>query len=176
MSTIAFRTKSQVILWKYEITGQLSDGHWENRRSHGGEPHYRAWQRAQVVERPEGPVGRDFYADYDGYNLTSRALLDAVGGRMIAKVRRGLTFGVDAVELLSSVIDSDGNFTGVPTYTGQYWDDLRAKISKWLQTKKQTMEQVRRAVEKDDFAIRPYDRKAMLADLREMKAVIQTRI
>lgn len=174
MKTLAFRTKSQVILWKHEILGQLGDGRWENFRSRT-QP-WKDWCDAEAVDRPEGPVGRDFYADYDGYNLTSKDLLEAVGGRMIVLVRLGLTFGEENVDLLEHLTDLDGSFTGVPTYAGEYWDDLRAKVTEWLKAHDQTMEQVRRAVEEDGFAEKPYDRKALLADLREMKKTIKTRL
>ncbi len=177
MKTLAFRTKSQVILWKHEILGQLSDGHWENFRSNRHEPHYRAWQRdVQVVDRPEGPVGRDFYVDYDGYNLTNADLLDVVGQRMIVLVRLGLTFGEDAVELLEHCFDLDGGWEGLPKYEGQYWDDLRTQINGFLAQLGMTLEDVRRAGVEDGFATEPYDRKRLLADLREMKKIIKTRL
>lgn len=176
MKTLAFRTKSQVILWKHEILGQLSDGHWENFRIRTAP--WRDWcdQDVQVVERPEGPVGRDFYAGYDGYNLTNKDLLEAVGDRMIVLVRLGLTFGEENAWLLEHCFDLDGGWEGLPTYEGKYWDDLRAQINDFLAERGQTLDDVRRAGEEDGFAEKPYDRKALLADLREMKKTIKTRL
>ena len=179
MKTLAFRTKSQVILWKHEILGQLSDGHWENFRVRRyGRQHWQFWtdEDVQTIERPEGPVGRDFHADYDGYNLTSKDLLEAVGKRMVVLVRLGLTFGEENARLLEHLCDLDGGWAGMPTYEGQYWDDLRAQIGKWMANNKQSLEAVERAVRFDAYAAKPYDRKALLADLREMKKTIKTRI
>jgi hypothetical protein len=81
--TLAVRNEAQRILFEDELKGQLSDGRWENSRPYG---HWECWADATVVVDPDN-VGRDFYARRDGYCLTERDLLDAVGERMLEMVQ-----------------------------------------------------------------------------------------
>jgi hypothetical protein len=108
MNTLAVRNQAQKILFDEELSGQISDGAWENSTPHD---HWRPWCDAEVVVDPAN-VGRDFYAKRDSYGLDRRDLLDIIGDRMLASVQRA-----------------------VPSYT----------------------------------------RKTMLADLRDLKAILKTR-
>lgn len=123
-------------------------------------------------------MGRDFHADYDGYNLTNKDLLETVGKRMIVLVRLGLTFGEENVQLLERCFDLEGNWEGLPTYEDPhgYWEGLRKRINDFLAERGQTLDDVRRAGAEDAFAEKPYDVKALMADLREMKKTIKTRL
>lgn len=80
MTTIAFATAAQLLLWTSELRGQISDGHWENSRPHD---HFRPWCDAKVIVDPQN-LGRDFYAPKENYNFTSPDLLtnEVVEGRM----------------------------------------------------------------------------------------------
>lgn len=77
------RNVAQKVLWEQELSGQISDGHWENSRPND---HWRSWSSAEVVIDPEN-VGRNFYAQRESYNFTSKDLLDVVGERMVEAVR-----------------------------------------------------------------------------------------
>ena len=83
--TIWFANERQVALWKNEILGQLSDGHWENAAPHD---HWICWYDADVrIAEPNEKTGRNFYAKKSGYGLTSPLLLECVGDRMIEECK-----------------------------------------------------------------------------------------
>jgi hypothetical protein len=86
MCTLAVRNAAQKILFDEELSGQISDGMWENSAPRD---HWRPWSRAEVVVDPIN-VGRDFYAQKDNYGINRRDLLDIVGDRMLASVQRAL--------------------------------------------------------------------------------------
>lgn len=108
MATITFRNDVQATLWEKEISGQISDGFWENARP--GD-HWKAWCRAQVaVAGPSEAVGRDFLTVRDRYSLTNHDLLDVVGHRMLAYARLCLAFGREKVKALDrALLSLDGN-------------------------------------------------------------------
>lgn len=81
--TLRLRNVEQKVLWDFELSGQISDGRWENSRPYD---HWEVWCRAEVVVDPYN-VGRDFYAKRDGYCFTERELLEIVGERMLNAVR-----------------------------------------------------------------------------------------
>lgn len=168
MAKLTFRTVSQAVLFSHELRGQISDGHWENL---GRRDHWQAWCNCEVAVG--SPVGRDFCARYDGYNFTSRELLEVVEKRMLGQVRVALAYGQENVEVLEHLFDCDG-WTGVPTYEDHagstFWADRRTEITTTLTRLGVTLEQVKTVVESDAV----YNRKAMLADLREMKTTIKT--
>lgn len=89
--TLVVRNEAQKILWDYELTGQLSDGNWENALPYD---HWEAWCKADVRVAEKGaPIGRDFYVRRQSYGFTRRDLLDVVGDRMLGYVRLGKAFG-----------------------------------------------------------------------------------
>lgn len=83
MSTLRVRNLAQKILWEDELAGQISDGRWENSSPR---EHWVPWGRAEVVVDPDN-VGRDFYAQRDGYCFTEKELLSIIGERMLDYVR-----------------------------------------------------------------------------------------
>lgn len=91
---IAFRNKAQLALWKYELLGQLSDGHWENSRPFN---HWQDWHQAKALVDPSN-VGRNFYPIRERYNFANKDLLEVVDGRMIGYVRLVLQLGEGIIE------------------------------------------------------------------------------
>lgn len=81
--TLRVRNLAQKVLWEEELTGQLSDGRWENSRPMD---HWMPWCDATVVIDPEN-VGRDFWVRRDGYCFTEKDLLSIIGDRMLEAVR-----------------------------------------------------------------------------------------
>jgi hypothetical protein len=69
-------TLSQRNLFDCEISGQISDGAWENTKPYD---HWKPWTSEVKVG---SNIGRDFPVKKDGYNLTS--LIQYVGARMLA--------------------------------------------------------------------------------------------
>jgi hypothetical protein len=86
---IRFSTKSQATLYNCELTGQFSDGAWENS---GPRDHWRFWGDLEGVHKT--PTGIYIYPGKygrkvkDGYNLTS--LIQYVGARMVTIARLSL--------------------------------------------------------------------------------------
>jgi len=81
MATITVRTATQAAIWECELSGQISDGYWENAtpRDHWKQP---ANAKAIVGEN----VGIDFWA-MRRYNFASADLLEVVRTRMILIAR-----------------------------------------------------------------------------------------
>jgi hypothetical protein len=88
MSQLRVRNVRQKILFDEEISGQISDGMWENSRPFD---HWKPWCDADVVVAEDGNVGRTFWASRDNYLITSKELLDIVGSRMVGYVRDAST-------------------------------------------------------------------------------------
>jgi hypothetical protein len=138
MSTLFLRNIEQVALFKMELSGQISDGHWENSRPHD---HWQVWCRAKVVVAPKGTApGRNFWAKRDRYGLTSSMLLSIVGGRMLGQVRLAQQFGLAGAEELESCLGcgEEGAFT--PTFDdpakyaadgNEYWAEKVWRLKKF---------------------------------------------
>jgi hypothetical protein len=78
---INFRTPIQKTLWDHMILGQLSDGMWENTKPYD---HWKFWHELESkVGKPAVGFEKTYPCKVD-YNLSSSALLDAVGDEMIA--------------------------------------------------------------------------------------------
>jgi hypothetical protein len=118
MGILAVRNEAQKILFDEELSGQISDGMWENlnRRDH-----WQVWCDADVVVDPDN-LGRDFWASYDSYNFTHPDLLSVVKDRMLVTVRLGLTYGADKADTLASLfgLTPDGRPATIPSYWGEY--------------------------------------------------------
>lgn len=78
------RNLAQKVLWEEELSGQISDGRWENSKPYD---HWEYWHRnVEVIVDPEH-AGRDFFVRRDGYCFTEKELLEIIGERMVNYVR-----------------------------------------------------------------------------------------
>lgn len=169
MSTkiIRFRTQDQVNLWNNEITGQLSDGHWENAIPND---HWKVWCDAEAVVDTE-KQGVNFWPKKK-YNLLATELLEVIGNRMIGYVKLGRIYGSESVRLLDHLFENDSTdstennwiykYVGLPTYEGKYWDEIRTKLSVFNLTELQIA-----------FNNEQYTMKNLKTDLKEMKSTMQ---
>lgn len=162
--TIRFQTKEQQLLWDLEITGQLSDGMWENATPHD---HWKPWCDAEsAVAGPGEKVGRNFYVRKAGYALTSRALLDIIGGRMIGYIRIYRALGEAAARALHHRVDCDGTLS---TLYLKYPNDA------YWQKEKQVIEDNGGAdVIAKALADKTYDMDLLLVDLSAIKRAMKT--
>lgn len=79
--TIYFRNFTQKMLWDFEISGQISDGYWEN--SSGAS--YIFWTSLETsVDSLNPRVEANIVPQRINYNLSNKELLDIVGDRMLA--------------------------------------------------------------------------------------------
>jgi hypothetical protein len=94
--TITFQNNSQLALWNHEITGQMSDGMWENSRPHD---HWKFWGRLEAKVGTELKVEtiRPWECKKTAYNLN--ALLEYVEDRMLKVGRMAMVLGVTANDL-----------------------------------------------------------------------------
>lgn len=77
-NVLAFLNLEQLVLWDNEISGQISDGKWENATPRD---HWRPWHECLWVIDSDHP-GRNFWVQREKYNLSAKDLLEAVGERM----------------------------------------------------------------------------------------------
>lgn len=93
IGTITFKTVSAQALWEHEITGQLSDGMWENSLPHD---HWQFWQMLQATTGAANTIVMDEgervpYRQKTGYNIAG--LYGYVKERMIATGRMARATG-----------------------------------------------------------------------------------
>jgi hypothetical protein len=80
---IYFRSFIQKCLWDNELSGQISDGHWENSNN----SNYKFWTALDTaVDAAKPRVEAQTYGRVN-FNLASSDLLSVVGGRMIAMAK-----------------------------------------------------------------------------------------
>lgn len=152
MGTIAFRNADQLVLWKLELLGQISDGMWENSRPHD---HWRVWHSNEAIVDQEN-LGKNFYAQRESYNFNSKDLLDVVEKRMIGAVRLARVLGLERISQpdLRWCIGDDG------------------KLMKHKQ-EKMGCEDARTVVLA--LEAETYTRKDLIRDLKDMKQIIKMR-
>lgn len=174
MATLFLRTIEQVALFKLELAGQISDGHWENSRPYD---HWQVWCRAKVRVAPIGllsrqpVVGRNFYAKRDIYGLTSGELLSVIGGRMLAIARVTQGLGYEVADKLHWRFNCDDDFAVSPIVppradlTGDYWDTEREKLKEF------NLGAINTHIMHGN-----YSKKDLLRDLREIKEAMRTSV
>jgi hypothetical protein len=172
-NVLRLRTQDQVTIFKDELSGQISDGHWENSKPHD---HWMVWCGAEVIV-DSNLQGRNFDAKRVNYNLLSKELLSVVGERIIVLVKMGRAFGAENARILSDFLftfqGSDTRYenyvyTGPKAYIYEkkgHFNNVRSTIERY------TPEQIKAAAEADT-----YTRKDMLADLREIRTAMQTKL
>lgn len=107
--TITFTSLTQFINWEFEISGQISDGNWENSRPFD---HWKFWTSltARFDESLEEGIcitnGYQYIARKN-YNLSDKNLLDVVGSRMVAKCIFAMV--LDSLDFNWFAINSEGN-------------------------------------------------------------------
>jgi hypothetical protein len=94
MKTIKLQNNAQVLLWNTELSGQVSDGYWENARPFD---HYKAVSGAKAVIGDELSI--NFYLRRK-YNFAAAQLLEYVGARMRMNVLVQLTYPILSYEAI----------------------------------------------------------------------------
>jgi hypothetical protein len=101
MNTIYLATAVQATLYAVELTGQISDGHWENSSPQN---HWKDPCRAKVKVDPVNPRIEGF-RPLRTYGFTSPLLLECVGHHMLMFARARIkypTLSDDAINALES--------------------------------------------------------------------------
>ena len=165
-NTLNVRNARQAALFHCELQGQISDGKWENTANTGWEQ----WCRATAVVDPSN-VGRDFYARKDNFQLNAKDLLEVVGGRMLVYARLA-DEGFTSVQIraLDSLFSCDGEYRGLPTYEGKYWDGVRKQIAEMMAVNPNLLNVVEFACGDDTG----YGMKELNEDLRDLRKIFKT--
>lgn len=161
---VTFRTAEQAAIFKLELVGQFSDGHWENLRG----DHWQAWCHASVKVGEN--VGRTFSVIKDNYNVSAKDLLEAVGERMKGYARLAKALGLNAAEEFKFFVNWENGRLERPDASaqGEYWDKKRAEFDELVTKYGQS------AINLVNNVV--YEDKHLRADLREIKRVMKTRI
>jgi len=157
--TLVLANEDQKVIWECELTGQLSDGQWENSKPHD---HWEAWCYADVAVDPTN-VGRDFHVLRDSYGFTRTAFLDEgfdLAGRVMSYVRVARVIGYD--KPIRSVVDNVGY---IGTQYGKNVDaDVLAVIEEFG-----GKDRIEAIMEHEAL----YTRKQLMDDLRDISRIIK---
>lgn len=155
MPTLSLSTEIQAALFECELQGQISDGFWENAKPYD---HYLPWLCDVEVS---DNVGRNFHVTKDNYNFNSTELLSYVGDRMLQYARVCKVLGLEAVKELRNILN--GGSVSMPIHTGEYYDKLRARLSKY------DMDTIQNIANDDSV----YNMKALRKDLKAIKQQVR---
>lgn len=157
---INFRNVVQAALYKCEITGQISDGMWENTRPYD---HWKIWCNANVNVNPK-QVGRNFYTVKDNYNLSSNQLLGVIGTRML-NIANMAENGLP-LEVIDSFNDYNPNNRYQDHGNSTFWADKRKEFQEYFGD----TEGYKKAITGS------YDLKKLKTELNDMKQIFKTKI
>lgn len=152
-----FRNEIQKTLFLVELSGQISDGAWENSRPSG---HWRYWTEIEVGVDPSN-LGRNFYAVKDNYNFTDSGMLAVVGERMCyfaALAKKGYD-----VEVINELGDYSNYYA--KGNSGEYWKEKDA-----------LMKEVFGSYENLCKEREGYSERELRKELRDMKEIIKIRV
>lgn len=152
---ICFKSIPAYVLWKNEILGQLSDGHWENTRPLD---HWRVWHDLVPVFDAEAAPG--VHSRYPmlrrRYNLLNKDLIDAIGDRMAYAVALAQADSAGArrvVDQLTKLPDSHSARNNSGHYAAAAWEaagltrDVTAPVA--LRELKRVLREVKASMDTD---------------------------
>lgn len=167
---ILFENAVQVALYKCEISGQISDGHWENASPHNHwETMTSAWVGVERVGKSDPkwdrPAGVYNFRPKRRYNFAAPDLLRVVGQRMLHYARlANAGVSVDLIEQIDTVLfDLDGTIrTEIrEDLNDDYWNRKRLEISLF------DAEGVRAIIEDESYTMSD-----LRSDLRSMSQIV----
>jgi len=167
---IAFRNADQRVLWDCELTGQISDGQWENSLP---QDHWEAWCAAATIVDPSNVGYEGFYPRRDSYGFTRKTFLGVLAdftpdphgfylaGRAMEYVRVSRLIGAEDTDLVEAVRDGIG-YASLSSITN---DKVLRTIVRF------GLDPLRAAA--DDVAA--YAITDLMADLRDIQSIIKVR-
>lgn len=166
---INFRNIRQKVLFDHELSGQISDGHWENTAN----TDWPIWCKVTTTVIPSN-VGVNFTCRKHNFNFTDKDLLEVVGTRMKNFVKVALLAEIFGDAQQTSVLIELVNIEGeveMPTYEGSYWDSKRIQITEALEKIGSSLEKFKHAV-----SVMVYTDDNLREDLNDMKTIIRTQV
>jgi BRCA1 C Terminus (BRCT) domain len=159
MGHITFANKSQLWLWESELTGQLSDGAWENSNPHD---HWKELCRADVSIGTPGMTG--VYTKRT-YNFGRPDLVNVVGDRMLFVAKAAIAYpnAPDSVaRAFNGVGDNLGNL--------KQYDFIKKYVS---EIEKATGEDIKTVIAKVEAV--PYTMTNLRRDLKTISDIVAQR-
>lgn len=156
--TIYFRNFTQKVLWDNELSGQISDGMWENSRNSNWE----FWCSLETEVDMRNPRVDARTNGRTNFNLASPQLLEIVGDRMLAMAK------------MSKVTDDE-----IVCKVAEYLEGIKSEedLHKCLSTASQFFQNELNKISDSDFQKWlkvEYNQKDMRNDLKDMIAIMQT--
>ena len=143
----------QKALFLQELSGQISDGYWENSRP---DDHYQYWSLSFDQVIIDGTLSHNFHAPRK-YNFLAEDLLDIVGDRMLFYAKMAILFPDLALTLLQE--------HDMPAGVEAYWPKSQA-----FYTEIGLTQDVLDAVE----AYNGYDMQDLRKDLQALKTAVNS--
>lgn len=130
---------AQKVLMDHELSGQISDGNWENATPH---QHWVSWCKAEVLVDPANR-GINFYP-MRKYDFLSEDLLKVVRTRMILYVRLAGRFPDNRIDALESLFHTIGNDDRCHASDAP---EFRGRVSDWMMSAAETSDAYKAQVE-----------------------------
>lgn len=159
--TITFQNMAQLALWLHQLTGQMSDGMWENTKPHD---HWKFWGQLETE------IGKDLKVTTDrpweckkvGYDFAK--LIEYVGAEMLALGRMAQITGVtDRMLQAASYMPATLEKFNECRATGKWQYDFVAKYMEVVSDHDAEM-----------FYAAEYTEKQLRLDLKVIKAIMKT--
>ena len=130
---------AQKVLMDHELSGQISDGNWENATPRD---HWVSWCKAEVLVEPANR-GINFYS-MRKYDFLSEELLKVVRTRMILYVRLAQRFPDDGLNTLESLFHTIGTDEGCRASEAP---EFHGEIPSWMANAASTSDTYKAQVE-----------------------------
>jgi len=171
--TIFLPSYPALALWDHELTGQISDGYWENSTPHN---HWQFWTSIDSkLGTPEVKItgGRPVKT---GYGITNKDLLDVVGDRMItgARLAKALNKQISRDEYDMAEYFAPGMLGHSPTTSEEF---IKAK-NEYMQSGRIRDYEKTKLTKLNDNLVRKYfnthyNEKDMMRDLKQIKLAMK---
>jgi len=153
---------AQKVLYLTEMSGQMSDGMWENSK---GWEDYRHldWNNIGVG----GNIGKKFHANRTGYNFTNPELLDIVGDRMLSSINLLKKYPNETLSAMKKGLSLPDDLESVEYLFSNSIDYYKEQVLK-LNDIGLTKEKMKNALENP-----VYSKEDMIKDLKGLKKAIK---
>lgn len=154
-TTLNFRNTVQAALFECELSGQISDGNWENSRPYD---HWKFLNDLQVGVNPEN-LGRNFYSVKKSYNFNDGELFKVVGDRMIN---------------IANMAENNVPLQAINDFNDYEFEDLKRKEQYWKNKRKEFLEYFGSWENYQSKLKGSYDAKKVRKELKDMTEIFKT--
>ena len=170
-NTIYFPTASACCIYDWELTGQFSDGAWENTKPND---HWKAWCNFNIKignPRRTRPIGTRIMKD--NYGINTKWLLDIIGDRMRIYGRMGKAAGEDWIKIGSDLVCTIEDFPKEKFQLSK-WKAEQIKIYDWMSAEYYWKGLTQKLVDK--FYEISYTEKEFKEDLKQIKVAMKNQV